>query len=607
MEFSTFSTGGKNITTPPIEEPQEAFPSYLGFDHGQSFYADIEAKPSEALVGRMSLNVLGRVPVNPIDEIFYENRGRSRTLVDEQGEVFEAESLERVKVYQASLTWDDRWFMLDYFYRVGHLHWQYEGDFFGLYRDAYYGENVDIYNGMAPNGVQISGKKSIEGLTVAFGPELWWGANPAVFAKYQRSFLNADWTAVVQEDFQQRSETTSSIAIPTRQTRKASLQVQKNIGPFGVELGGLWSGSLEEGNSFQLMVDGFEDRGDVAGPEDVRQDTVKPEDTWGVKGKLTLQKGRWNWYGQGAYMGLVAEAGPTAIPTFTGWNLKDTGSGNQVNALTGVAVSMGSFQIGPNFLWQKPLVGPMMHAEDLGNSGGRSRNIIDDPFAVRWNRETTGAEIMFTYDPHPATWMWAWDNEIREKANFATSLGFVFKRHHTTADAGLFISEAGDLFAFPGGTPARDLWEVNWRAINRFGQSTRMITNVFFGTTEPNGDNTRLVERFGVDSRIAWPNVALAGHVKFNDFGPYDYHRDFNLTFPLQLMGDISYTLGSPGWFDLPETKFGVRATFRTQDRYSPRYLPPGDLPEPEEGELYPDGLEKGREWEIRTYIHLAI
>ena len=54
-------------------------------------------------------------------------------------------------------------------------------------------------------------------------------------------------------------------------------------------------------------------------------------------------------------------------------------------------------------------------------------------------------------------------------------------------------------------------------------------------------------------------------------------------------------------------SKFGVQATYRTLDRYSPRYLPPGDLPEPEEGELYPDGLEEGHEWEIRTYVHLAI
>jgi hypothetical protein len=48
MEFETYSTGGKNVSTPPIETPQEGFPSFLGFDHAQSFFADIEAKPNDA-------------------------------------------------------------------------------------------------------------------------------------------------------------------------------------------------------------------------------------------------------------------------------------------------------------------------------------------------------------------------------------------------------------------------------------------------------------------------------------------------------------------------------------------------------------------------------
>ena len=32
------------------------------------------------------------------------------------------------------------------YYRVGHGHWGYEGDFFNLYREANYGPNLDIYN-----------------------------------------------------------------------------------------------------------------------------------------------------------------------------------------------------------------------------------------------------------------------------------------------------------------------------------------------------------------------------------------------------------------------------------------------------------------------------
>jgi hypothetical protein len=137
MEFETFSTGGERIETPEV--PQDGIttlPAFQGFDHLQSFYVDVEANPTEAVTGRVSVNILGNVPTNPIDEIFYENRGRARTVVAD-GEDLQIESLERVKVYQASVSWDDDWFQLDAFYRTGHLHWGHEGDFFGLYRNAY--------------------------------------------------------------------------------------------------------------------------------------------------------------------------------------------------------------------------------------------------------------------------------------------------------------------------------------------------------------------------------------------------------------------------------------------------------------------------------------
>ena len=605
-EFETFNTGGKNISTPPVDLPQLGAPSFLGFNSGQSFYVNFEAKPSEAVVGNLALNILGDVPRNPIDEIFYENRGLSSTITDGNGELVELGTTERVKVYSASVLWDDRRFNLEAFYRAGHLHWQYFGDFFGLYRDAYYGENVDIYNGQAPIGVQIDGKKSFSGLTLAFGPQLWWGANPALLAKYQRNMAGIQWTGIYQEDFAQQTQLTSSVAIPIRSTRKASLQLETTRCSTVFQLGLLWSGEPRIGETFQLVSDEKAKSGEMLSPEDIREDSVKEEDTFGVKAKITWQSGRWNWYGQGAYMGLVAEGGPTAIPTFTGWSLKDSGSGNQVNALTGLAVSMGDWQIGPNLLWQRPLVAAMPHSDYLVGTAGRPRNVQDDPFAVRGNREMTAAEFMLVYDPTPATWMWAWDSDVREDADFAASMGLVFRRHHASADAGLFISENEDVYSFGGSTPARDLWEVNCRLVNRYGLTTRQITHIYFGTAEPNGDNERLVERFGISSRIAWPGVAFDGYLRFNDFGAYDYHYDHNLTYPMQVMGDLSFTLGAPQWFGNPQTRFGVRATYRTLDRYSNRYQP-DDVVEPGEGENYPEGLDEGNEWEIRTYLHLAI
>jgi hypothetical protein len=61
--------------------------------------------------------------------------------------------------------------------------------------------------------------------------------------------------------------------------------------------------------------------------------------------------------------------------------------------------------------------------------------------------------------------------------------------------------------------------------------------------------------------------------------GPFDYHRDFNLTYPMQLMLDLSTTVGKPSWFILPNTQVGIRGTWRSLDQNSPRYSPNQALP----------------------------
>lgn len=622
LELETYSTGGSNISTPESPEAgSDGRPAFLGFDQLQSFYADFEARPAGNLTGRLSLNFLARVPTNPIDEVFYESRARG---TDADGN---AVDLERLKVYQAGIRWEDPLFLLDGFYRTGHYHWGHEGDFFGLYREANYGENLDIYQGEAPVGFEIAARQRLDGLKVAFGPELWWGANPTLMAKYRRVVGRFDAAAMVQKDIADLGTITTTAAQPRPQTRKATLSVKTTAGPFGVEAGGIWSGDDRVGETFTVA----EHTLGYAGPDDsVRtegyvalQDTVQSGslDTFGGKVKMTWEKGRWHWYAQAARMGIVADAGPTATLTYTGWSLKDTGSGNQTNFLTGLAINVGHFQISPNFLWQKPLVGPVPGpgtrwvSPDSGfvPVAGRPRNVsaLGDPFEVRANRETRGAELLLTWDPTPATWMWQWDSVQREDASLAASLGFVVRDQPTTMDAFSAFFQVGDELiygAFPGATPPRELWEVRARILSRVRPNLRVVANLYGGNAEPNGDDAREVRRGGGDARVAWEKLVLETHAKFNDWGPYDYHRDFNLTFPLQLLGDLSYTFGKPQWLGLPQTKLGVRTTWRSLDRYSPRYCP-ADVPGPG-GTFDCDPLapgDDGEEWEIRTYLHFAM
>ncbi|MEQ8525312.1 MAG: glycoside hydrolase family 2 TIM barrel-domain containing protein [Gracilimonas sp.] len=599
--FETFNTGGSLITTPQNEIPdRNAFPDELGFDHLQSFYIGVEANPSPNMRAEVVTNILGNVAENPIDEIFYENRGRAVELMG-QNDAITVESLNRVEIYSATYNWNQEYFNLDGFYRTGHYHWGYEGDFFGLYPEANYGDQIDIYNGIAPFGFEAEGKKMFDGFKLAFGPQLWWGANPAVLLKYSTNIGQTDFTGVFHEDIERQGLTGSSFAIPQPKTRRLTLYAGREFGNFGVELGGIWAGQPLNGREFQLV------REQSDGSYDVYVDEIESMDNWGGKVKLTYSRGLFNWYAQSAIMGLVANGGADQTMTFTGWRLKDSGSGNQYNFLSGFTYNVGNLQIAPNFLWQKPIEGPV--PSDV-QAPGRPRNILSDPFIVRANREQIAGELLLTFDPTPGTYMYEWNNDIAEDAPLAMSLGFVYRHLPTTQDAAIGILPDGrTFFPFPGAPPAEDLWEVHARVVSKLNRDLGIIANLYGGDAQARGSDPRLITRYGGDVRMIYKKMKFSSFVKVNDWGPYDYHRDFNLTFPLQLMADISTYISRPDWFNLPSTRIGIRGTWRSLDDFSPRYAPTYTL-DPS-GERVPDptapGFDNGAEWEFRTYIQIDI
>lgn len=594
-EFTTFNTGGSLITTPEADDPNtNTFPNKLGFDHMQSYFIGVEGNPSANMKASVNFNILGNVATNPINEIFYENRGRAQNVVTSEGEVF-TNDINRVQVYNASYKWTAKDFELRGFYRTGHYHWGYEGDFFGLYPEANYGPNLDIYNGETL-GFEIDGRGSLNGLKAAFGPQLWWGANPAYLLKYNKKIGKFNTAIVYHEDISRAAQAITSIFIPQPKTRRATVYFQTKLGNLGIEFGGIWGGQPLNGREFQMM-DG----------EVVKVDKVNNKDNWGGKAKLTFSKGRFNAYTQGAIQGLVANGGGDYTQTFTGWRLKDSGSGNQMNFLAGFTYNINSnLQIAPNFLWQKPLLEAMPNDVD---APGRLRNILDDPFIVRANRETVGGELLLTYDPTPGTWMYEWNNDMVEDAKFAFSTGFVYRHLPTTMDAAIGFLSNRTQFAFERSAPARDLWESNTRIVSKISPDLGLIANLYFGNGQANGDSERTIHRAGGDVRAIYKKVKVVTSLKFNDWGPFDYHRDFNLTFPVQSSIDISTSVGKPSWFILPDTRIGIMGIWRSLDQYSPRYSPTA-VPEntfPPEPITSPIGFGNGSEWEIRTYIHINI
>ncbi|MEZ4854561.1 glycosidase [Flavobacterium sp.] len=611
-EFTTFNTGGSLLTTPESADPtKNTYPNQLGFDHMQSYFIGVEGKPASNMRAEVTFNVLGNVAENPIDEIFYENVGRRQTFVgvdggDETDVV--VNDPQRLRVYQAEFEWNEKEFDLKGFYRTGHYHWGYEGDFFGLYPEANYGPNLDIYNGEI-SGIELETKGAFKGFKLAAGPQLWWGANPGALLKYQRSFGHWNVTGMYHRDFNtnvrfdetgrrviNQNQVRSGV-IPPWATERATLAVERKFGKIGVTVGGIWGGNPLVGSTYQ----------DINEAGEVVADKINSNDTWGGKFKLTYQGGKFNWYGQGSYMGLVAGGGADQTQTFTGWKLKDSGSGNMVNLLSGLTYSFGKFQVAPNFMYQSPLVAAMPN-----NYGGpaRLRNFIDDPFAVRnGNREMYGYELLLTYDPTPGSWMYQWDNDRAEDAKFAMNLGFVYKRLPTQMDAHIGFLADRSFFAFSNSTKAVDLWEVNSRMVSKISPELGLIANFYVGNGQANGfDNAdRVISRFGFDLRTLYKKWKFMYALKINDWGPFDYHRDFNLTYPIQTMLDVSLSLGKPDWFILPNTRIGVRGTWRGLDQYSPRYAPMATEEFSNEPVLSPVGFSNGTEWEFRTYIQINI
>ena len=194
--------------------------------------------------------------------------------------------------------------------------------------EANYGPNLDIYNGEI-SGIEFDGKGAIDGLKAAFGPQLWWGANPAFLFKYSRTVGKFDLTGIYHQDIDEAPNAVTSFFIPLPKTRRVSLHVKREVGKFGFEVGGLWAGDPLNGRKFQFTEENPNYNPDS--PEDAAKyviytDEINSGDNWGAKAKVTYTGGSFNWYAQGGAQGLVANGGTDVTRTFYWLETKGFGS-----------------------------------------------------------------------------------------------------------------------------------------------------------------------------------------------------------------------------------------------------------------------------------------
>ena len=94
---------------------------------------------------------------------------------------------------------------------------------------------------------------------------------------------------------------------------------------------------------------------------------------------------------------------------------------------------------------------------------------------------------------------------------------------------------------------------------------------------------------------VQWNGWRVSQTVKLDDWGPYDFHRDCDLTYPLQVYGDLSWGVRS-GLLNGDLVRFGLRGQYRTLDENSTGFA----VEKPAPGAA-------ANEWEFGTYMHVGL
>ena len=556
----------------------------LEFSDGQMIFLDFAFQPNEKIDGQFSLNVLGNVAEKRNLEFTYGDRGLPLEIEDASQLIEEIpvtpvvlNDQERVEIYDFNATYRGKNFDIEAFYHTPRFHWGYEGDFFGLVREATDTYGMDIWNAKAPEGVEVAGKNNWEGVTLLVGPQVYWGANPKAVFKYDFTLGKIEWTFIHSEDVARQGQATGAFGATARQSRQTTLYGEKEFSNgWKLEVGGIMAATERVDDIFTR----------VDGDRNVYLDEIEFEDTLGVKAKLTFPVFGKDTYVSAHHAGLVADGGVhhTLYGVTDPSRLPYSGMGNKEEYELGMIMNFGNLTILPRFMYRdnlvhaNPFIEPSVSPGGVLNPGTSPRDQDSDPFAVLGNREARSAELYLTWDPTGATPFYDWDNEWREDAKFAFDIGGTYTEFPTFTDSYQFYYAPGKTnAAFGVGLPAEEVWGVSSRMVFNPNRNAKYIVKLIRGFDQSTGDPDGGTRDYW---EMHWKALfkrkhMVSGYFMKDAWGPYDFYRQFNITFPEQLKLDYSYLLGSNGLLgsvgdEDRATKIGVRALYRTPDENSP-------------------------------------
>lgn len=437
-------------------------------------------------------------------------------------------------------------------------------------------DSMDLYDAKAPSGLEMSIVSGpLRGLKVLVGPELYWDANPKGIIKYWREFGPLALSFMHSEDFARRTSTTIRRAIP-KTTRKTTLGVAfKPVRQLRVELGTIVAGTEKVGENFIYTKKTLPGMGLNGSDYNAYMDHVMLQDTFGAKAKFGVDLSVLTLEGRFEYAGLVADGGNPLREK--GTLMPYSGLGNKAVMELSLGVHAGPLHIVPRFLVRRnlmdatPTIDPLVVGTTL-YPGVVPRNSEDDPFAVNDNRECLSMEVVLTWDPTAGTWFYNWDNKIKEDAPFACNLVFNYTRFTTATDGYTYWhSSALANKGFLSGLPRENVWAAMSRLYFNPSRKLRIVGELEAGFQQASGfayDDDRpyrAVTYYGLGCNVQHRRFEITAKVKKDAWGPYDYYREFNFTYPWQFLFDACVKFNDLLGF-VNASRLGVRWIHRTLD-----------------------------------------
>ncbi|MCK4907675.1 MAG: hypothetical protein KAS64_08995 [Spirochaetes bacterium] len=576
----------------------------VSFSYGTLLFLDFQSRPMSNLKLDFTIDILGAAVEKPSDFGFRATRGAkiyvltttlTNGLIRPQALGFkEIEDTERIELYSFNFRFKTDYFKFTGFQHTSRNQWGNEGDFFRLYEESTDLDEMDLWNEKPPIGVELDFCRGfLKGLKIVAGPEIYWGANPMVIGKYYRDFGWFDLALIHKEEITEK-ESVNPTAPIERKTRATSLMFKTRLTKgVALELGGIMSGSEKRGEKYKYAkIDGspgipyLGNSGDYVFIETA----IRYGDMFGGKARVTFKAGEsfladLNY----SYMGLVANEGTpylnfdkTMMP-YSKWGNKQVIEGGFSFAVSHELTLRPRGMYRFNLRRALPLIEPLMGAQMY--SGVQPRNRIDDPFAVTDNREALSVEIMLDYDQTAGTYLYEWNNDDKEDAKFAFNLGVNYTKYYKDADAEIYwLTEAQKTIGFPIGLPADDVWRVISKQVFNPNRNLKIINRIEVAQMQPSrfaGDPDQAVnlpdyKKYRIVRFIKWKaDIRMAKRYRFqfevikDGWGPYDYMREFNLTYPWQINFDYSFLINNLLNMKLA-SKFGLRYLYRNLDENSP-------------------------------------